>query len=292
METARRLTTSDGVALSYRLWRQNGQRPLLVLLHGMASNLTRWSEFVEYTSLKERFDILRVDLRGHGESFTRRGIRMEQWCQDLEAILDAERYERAIFVGHSLGANAALHLATRCPARAAGLALIDPVFTRALRGAPLRIHQMRAIVLALIAVIRFFNWLGLHRRHIPNRDLRALDEEVRVRLLETGNAKDFVKRYTSPLADLKFFSTANYLQEFIELTRPVPPADNLPVPMLALISRAVTFTDTEATLAALAHYPNCRIAMLGAYHWPLTEKPVEVRQAIEQWCMQLLAHTT
>src|SRR5207253_2684378 len=97
-------------------------------------------------------------------------------------------------------------------------------------------------------------------------------EDVRVRLLETGNARDFVKHYASPLADLKFFSTANYLQEFIELTRPVPQVGNLSVPMLALISRAVTFTDTETTLAALAHYPNCRIVMLGAYHWPLTEK--------------------
>jgi len=289
VETPRRLTTPDGVVLNYRLWRERDRRPLLVLLHGMASNFTRWSEFLEHTDLKTQFDILRVDLRGHGESFTRRGLSMEQWCRDIDTILDTEGYARGVFIGHSLGANVALHMAGLHPARVAGLVLIDPVFTDALRGGPLWLYRLRLLLRVLIAILRCLNAVGLYRRHIPNRNLRALDEEVRANLLATGKAEAFVKLYTSPFADLKYFSTANYLREFIELTRPVPAPIDPETAMLALISQAVTFTDTDTTQTALARYPQCQIVMLSAYHWPLTEKPVEVRQKIEQWCMRWLA---
>src|SRR5207247_72784 len=142
METVRSLAVADGVTLRYRLWRQDGRRPLLVLLHGMASNMTRWSEFVDNTGLKQQFDILRLDLRGHGESFTRGKVSMEIWSDDLKAILDAESYERAIFVGHSLGANVALHFAASQPSRVVGLTLIDPLFPEAARGIALWILRL------------------------------------------------------------------------------------------------------------------------------------------------------
>lgn len=287
MESAHTLTVDNGVTLHYRLWRlrhAGERRPLIVLLHGMASNLTRWSEFVEHTSLTQHFDILRLDLRGHGESFTRKPIGMEIWSRDLVALLDATGYERAIVVGHSLGANLALWFAATYPTRTAGAVLIDPAFTDALRGAALWIHRAAALLHIAVALLRLLNRLGLRRSVIPNRDLRRLDEDVRKHLLDAGKEEDFVKRYTSPLADLRHFSTAHYLKEFLEITRAVPPLQNVRVPVLGLISRAVTFTDAETTRAALTRCPQSQIAMLTAYHWPLTERPVEVRRAIEDWC--------
>ena len=45
METEHTFVTPEGVALHYRLWRTTRPaRGLVVLLHGMASNLTRWSD--------------------------------------------------------------------------------------------------------------------------------------------------------------------------------------------------------------------------------------------------------
>jgi pimeloyl-ACP methyl ester carboxylesterase len=287
MESARSLPVADGVTLHYRLWRQDtgaAHRPLVVLLHGMASNFTRWSEFIEHTTLKERFDILRLDLRGHGESFTRQPIGMEIWADDLARILEAESYARAIVVGHSLGANVALWFALRHPTRAAGLALIDPTFTEALRGSALWLHRLAPLLRAGVALLRLLNRLGLRRKVIPKRDLRTLDEDVRVQLLGAGREEDFVKRYTSPLADIKYFSTAHYLKEFLEITRPIPRLQQIDAPVLALVSRAVTFTDIDTTRAVLTRCPNSQIALLTAYHWPLTERPVEVRRAIEDWC--------
>ncbi len=149
MDTLRTLPTADGTTLGYRLWRQGATpRRTIVLLHGMASNMTRWSEFIEQTTLKENWDILCPDLRGHGQSFTRDRLNMDSWCRDLLALLDAEGCDRAVLVGHSLGAQVAVHFAARHPARVRGLALIDPVFHQALRGTLRTVSLMRPVIKA------------------------------------------------------------------------------------------------------------------------------------------------
>ena len=286
MDAARALTVA-GVALRYRLSRSGSTRPPLVLLHGVASNLTRWSEFVEHTTLKASRDLLRVDLRGHGESLTRAPTGMERWSDDLAAILDAEGYRDAVLVGHSLGANLALHFAARHPARVAGLVLIDPVVPDALRGRGRWIGRIAPLAHPLIGVLRLLNRLGLHRRRLPALDLRQLDTAARNELLAAGRADAFVRRYGSPFADLEFVPTAAYLQDVVELVRPLPPLAAIGAPVLALLSKGITFTDLEATARLLRALPGVEIDLLDAYHWPLTEQPVAVRAAIERWCAQL-----
>ena len=286
MEEARTITLEDGLTMGYRLSQapSNPSRRLIVLLHGMASNLTRWSEFLEHTALKGSWDIARVDLRGHGESFTRGPIGMKRWCRDLLTLLDKEGYEQAVFVGHSLGAQVAVEFAARHTARAGGMVLIDPIFKKTLHGSALWIRRFAPLIRLAIGVIRLLNLLGVRRRKIPGRDLRRLDEETRAKLLASGRQEEMVRLYTSPWEDIKFFPTANYLQEFIEVTRPLPPLSTIVIPTLVLLSRGVTFTDPAAVRRMLAPLAHVEIAAIDAYHWPLTEKPAEVRRAIEEWC--------
>jgi pimeloyl-ACP methyl ester carboxylesterase len=284
----------DGTAVACRLWQaaRNTERRVLVLLHGMASNMTRWSEFVEDTALKASWDILRLDLRGHGGSFTRGRIGLEIWCDDLLNVLDAERYERAVLVGHSLGAQVAVYFAARYPERVAGLVLIDPVLREALHGGARWLPRVAPLLRLVIGLIRLFNLLGVRRRRIPGRDLRRLDEAVRAALLSAGRHEEFVARYTSAWADLKHFPTAHYLQELIEVTRRLPPLSRIEVPVLALLSRGVTFTDPGITARSLAALPKGQVVSIPAYHWPLTEKPAEVREAIEDWCRRVFREET
>ena len=288
MDVIRTLRTPDDALLGYRLWRTAAApHPPLVLLHGMASNMTRWSEFVEQTSLKQTRDILCPDLRGHGASFMRGRLGMESWCQDLEILLEAEAYDRALLIGHSLGAQVAVHFAARCPARVQGLVLIDPVFHEALRGTMRTARRLRPIIQALAAVILFMNRLGLGRRRIPGRDLRELDEVTRMNLLKAGKQREMIALYSSPWEDLGFFPVASYLQELLEIIRPLPSLEEIKAPILALLSRGVTYTDPETTRALLARHPHAQTISLDAYHWPLTEAPVQVRVAIEKWCAEV-----
>ena len=288
MDVIRTLQTADGVTLGYRLWSQaTTPKQSIVLLHGMASNMTRWSEFIEHTALKEDWDILVPDLRGHGRSFVRGRLDMDQWCRDLLALLDTEGSDRVLLVGHSLGAQIAVHFAACHPARVRGLVLIDPVFHEALRGTLRTANLARPVIKALVSVILLLNRLGLRRRHIPGRDLRKLDEETRAKLLTAGKQQEMVELYSSPWEDLKFFPAASFLQELLEMIRPLPPLEHIQTPILVLLSTGITYTDPQTTRALLAQNPRTQTAAIDAYHWPLTENPQQVRTAIEQWCARL-----
>jgi pimeloyl-ACP methyl ester carboxylesterase len=288
MDTLRTLQTADGTTLGYRLWRKDATpRRTIVLLHGMASNMTRWSEFIEQTALKENWDILCPDLRGHGQSFTRDGLNMDSWCRDLLALLDAEGCDRAVLIGHSLGAQVAVHFAARHSARVRGLALIDPVFHQALRGMMRAVNLARPVIKALVSVILFLNKLGLRRRRIPGRDLRKMDEATRAKLLQAGKQEEMVELYSSPWEDLKFFPVGSYLQELLEMIRPLPVLARIQAPILALLSTSITYTDPQITRTLLAENPRTQTVTIDAYHWPLTENPAQVRAAIEAWCDRL-----
>lgn len=280
----------DRTIVRYRLQRAiPPSHGVVVLIHGMASNMTRWSEFVDHTRLKEHWDILRIDLRGHGESFSRTRIGMRVWSDDLLHVLDSEHYPRAVLVGHSLGAHVAAHFAARHPNRIAGLALLDPAFHDTLRGKLRFARLLTPLMWLAIAGLRLLNALGLRRRAFPHRDLRALDEETRRELLDAGNPEEFVRQYSSPFSDFKFFSVAHYLQELLETLRPLPSLAEMHAPTLVLLSAGVTYTDPEVTKRMIEKWPNAVTKTVDAYHWPLTEKPQEVREAIEAWCDGLRA---
>lgn len=290
MEAARTFMAPDGTNITYRLW-QGGKykRPLIILIHGMASNLTRWSEFFEHTSLKNDWDILRLDLRGHGKSMCRGKLNMEIWSQDLLGILKVEDYSCAVLIGHSLGAQLGIHFASHHKPQVRGLVLIDPILENALKGSMRWARHLRPLIALLVAVIRLLNWLGLYRRHLPNRDLRVLDEKMRTTLLASGKYEEMIDRYSSPWPDLKVFPIANYMQEIIQMVRSLPPLSGIRVPVLIVLSRGVTYTDPDRSRAIMKRIPEVKIAPIDAYHWPLTERPVEVREAIESWCEGLRA---
>jgi esterase len=295
METAHSLRMEDGVTISYRLWRVGGAaRPLLLLLHGMASNLTRWAEFVEHTTLRSDWDIMRVDLRGHGDSLYRGKLNAELWSQDLRQLLDAEGYPQALLIGHSLGAQIAVRFAHLHPQQTGGLVLIDPVLGKGSHGIILWGRRLRYFIWLLAFSTRLLNRIGLRRQEIPKRDLRILDEKMRHTVLAARKYEELVREYSSPWPDLKHFPTANYLQEIIEMVRALPALSSISAPVLVVLSKGVTYTDPEVSRQMIAQFPNAQTILIDAYHWPLTERPGEIRAAIEKWSAsqrQRLAHS-
>ncbi|MDO9092809.1 MAG: alpha/beta hydrolase [Rubrivivax sp.] len=285
MEEARTFTTGDGVRIAYRLVRQGAPRRTLVLIHGLASNLTRWSEFVATTRLAESWDLLRLDLRGHGASLCRGRVGMQVWCDDLAALLDAADVPRAVLIGHCLGANLALWFAHRAPQRVAGLVLIEPMFRQALAGTLARVAAWRPLCAALVPLFTATAALGLHRRRLAQLDLVELDRAAHATMAAAGAFPQ--ARYASPLEDLRSLPTGVYLQDLVAVTGPLPELASLPAPTLALLSTGGTFSDPETTAGLLAALPDCRIERIAAQHWIPTEQPLAMRAAIEDWCARL-----
>ncbi len=272
--------------IGYRLWRPGAPRRTLVLLHGLGSNLTRWSEFVANTSLRADWDILRPDLRGHGGSLDRGRIGMDEWCADLAAVLEAERAPRAVVAGHCLGANIAVEFARRDPGAVLGLVLIEPMLRDALRGSLSATARLRPLSVPVVWLVRALNALGIRRRRVAPLDLVELDRGTRAAMSQGGSGT-IARRHAAPWVDLATTPTAVYLQSLMAVNRGVADLEAIRVPVLALLSTGGALSDPVLTERRLRALPNCRVLRLAAEHWIPTEQPEAMRNAIEEWCTEL-----
>jgi pimeloyl-ACP methyl ester carboxylesterase len=101
-----------------------GSGPAVVLLHGYALSAASWDPVAE--RMRDRARIIRPDLRGFARSSPGEGpYTMERMAEDVAAILDERRIERATIVGHSMGGVVAMAFARAFPQRVAGIALVD-----------------------------------------------------------------------------------------------------------------------------------------------------------------------
>jgi pimeloyl-ACP methyl ester carboxylesterase len=122
----------NGVKFSYR---QLGDGPDVVLVHGLASNMAFWPMPV-LRRLAARFRLTLYDLRGHGRSeMPPSGYTTAEMAADLDALLDHAGVTQAHLVGHSYGAAIALSLASAWPERVLSLTLADAVIA-AIQPAP------------------------------------------------------------------------------------------------------------------------------------------------------------
>jgi pimeloyl-ACP methyl ester carboxylesterase len=248
----------------------------LILLHGLASNATRWWHFAAHTRLREGWKLVCPNLRGHAGSHDRGRIGMREWCDDLAGLMDAEGAPRAVVGGHCLGANIALHFAARYPQRVAALVLIEPMPPEALVGAMKRMLFFQPALLGLARLARFANALGLRRRRLEPMDLEQWDRALRSGRLQTAD-------YAAPLTDLRSTPTAAYLQSLAAVGEPLPRLSEIRAPAIALLSRNATMTDPARTRAAVQALPEVDIVALDAKHWIPTEQPDAMRAAIDGW---------
>ncbi len=281
----------DGKNIGYRLGRIEKQPRVIAMIHGMASNSTRWSELVSKTTLKEMWDLLRIDLRGHGLSMCRGRISRKLWSRDLRDIINAESYRDVVLFGHSQGAQVAMQYGLDDMSGVKGMILIDPVFDKNLTGLLGMARRFKLVLWLMVLLLWFFNLLGFRKKSFPIRDLYLLDKETRQFLLENPD-KDIAELYMSPVADLRYLPLANYIQDVIEVVRPLGAIDKITCPVLVLLSKGASMSDVDKNTAIIKQMPNSRIEYIDADHWLLTEKPEEARQAIERWCNSLLEESS
>jgi len=105
--------------LSYKTFEHADSDAWVVFIHGAGGSSAVW--FKQLRDFKERFNILLVDLRGHGRSSQYHGngsrYTLAAISQDIIDVLDHEKIERAHFVGVSLGTILIRQLVDMAPSR-------------------------------------------------------------------------------------------------------------------------------------------------------------------------------
>ena len=113
----------DGVGLAYED-EGSGDATPLVFIHGWTANRHRWDHQFEHFKATRR--VIRLDLRGHGESDKpRQQYTIPGLAEDVRRLLDDRGVDRFIPVGHSMGGMISQTLALAHPERVERLVLVD-----------------------------------------------------------------------------------------------------------------------------------------------------------------------
>ena len=114
----------DSIKLHHLDWGNHGRHPL-VLVHGSRLHAHVWNHFSRRFS--DRYHIIALDQRGHGDSGwgAEHGYQMENFYQDLHAVVEARGLSRFTLIGHSLGGRVSMLYAHRHPDLLERLVLVD-----------------------------------------------------------------------------------------------------------------------------------------------------------------------
>src|SRR5882724_272117 len=124
---ASKFTTDDGIEIAYYVddntdpWKP---APTLLLLHAAMGHSRRFYAWVP--KLSRHFRVVRMDLRGHGESDVppeKPALVMDRLVADVAELLDHLGCKAAHIVGNSAGGYVAQNLAMKTPARVLSLML-------------------------------------------------------------------------------------------------------------------------------------------------------------------------
>lgn len=236
---------------------EQGERdgPVVLLLHG-------------YTDSHRSFDLLRPHLpeswrvialtqRGHGRTDKpEAGYDIATMAADVPAFLDAIGVERAILVGHSMGAAVALQTAADYPARVGGIALIGAFAN----------FRDKAAVLELAEQVRGFT--------------DKVDPEFALAFQESTLAAMIPQSFLDTVVGESLRCPAHAWNGALEGqlgSDPVAAAHRCRAPALLIRGEKDAFVPAADQLALRDALPSARlITMQGVGHAPQWERPDEV----------------
>ncbi len=105
------------------------RKEFLVLIHGLGGRAASWDRVIP--QLTSRFNILRYDLRGHGQSEIPPGPwSLDDFVQDLEGVLGEVKITQTHLVGFSLGGLIAQKFTLKNPMQVNKLVILSAVAGR------------------------------------------------------------------------------------------------------------------------------------------------------------------
>lgn len=121
-EPLMRKVKGDGVNIQLAVWEGDGNQ--ILCIHGLTANCRCWD--VVASALTPAHCVLAMDLRGRGLSEKpSSGYSVKHHCRDILALMDNIGLDRAVLMGHSLGALISLIFTAEHADRVDRLILVD-----------------------------------------------------------------------------------------------------------------------------------------------------------------------
>jgi pimeloyl-ACP methyl ester carboxylesterase len=112
----------DGIQI--RFDSEGASERTLIFVHGWSCDRSYWKAQVR--AFADRYQVVTVDLAGHGESGAGRpAYTMESFGADVVAVIDELRLDNAVIIGHSMGGDVVVEAALQRPDAVRGLVWVD-----------------------------------------------------------------------------------------------------------------------------------------------------------------------
>ncbi|QED46398.1 alpha/beta fold hydrolase [Cytobacillus dafuensis] len=147
--------------LHYRSFYMNDDTPWVTLIHGAGGNSSIW--YKQLREYKKHFNVLLIDLRGHGESTNsmwQKGDSFEQVADEVLEVLDHLKIKKTHFVGISLGTIVIQTIAKKQPDRFQSMVLGGAVTKLNLRTSFLvSIGNLMKRIIPYMWIVSLFAWI-------------------------------------------------------------------------------------------------------------------------------------
>ncbi len=264
-------THREGIVNGIRLhWVEQGEGPLVVLLHGFPEFWYSWRHQIPV--LARRFRVVAPDLRGYNLSEKpRKGYDIQTLTDDVRALIAYLGAERAVIVGHDWGGLLAWVFAIRFPDVTEKLVIMNAPhpgrFMEAvrrprqfLRSTYVFFFQTPVLSELILGSNRGWTLARLMRRSAVNKD---------------AFPPDVIERYREALSQPGALTCALRYYRSARLSS-LPPDLSVHAPTLILWGKHDPALGRELTEGLERWVPDLTVHILPCGHWTQQEAPDEV----------------
>jgi pimeloyl-ACP methyl ester carboxylesterase len=229
----------------------------LVFVHGWTANRHRWDH--QMAHFAERRRVIRLDLRGHGES-TGAGVRtIAELASDVLALLDHLKVERFVLVGHSMGGMISQTIALAHPDRVERMVLVNSI-------GRMTYSRGRGLLMAASTLVPFklFVAANIQRAFKPGYPREEIREHIRA-------SADTPREVVMTLyGAMRAFDVLDRAGEIRTPTLMVHGYHDVQLPVRQMLRMAKA-------------YPDAVVRIIDAGHELPVEKPAELTEALDRF---------
>ncbi|MBD9723956.1 alpha/beta fold hydrolase [Streptomyces caniscabiei] len=248
----------DGATLTYDdEGPREGDGVPLVFVHGWTANRHRWDHQVAHFAEKRR--VIRLDLRGHGESGGA-GVRtIEALAADVLALLDHLEIERFVLVGHSMGGMISQTITLAHPERVERLVLVNSI-------GRMTYSRGRGLLMAVSTRVPFklFVAANIQRAFAPGYPREEIRSYIRA---SAATPREVVRTLYGAM---RAFDVLDRLGEVSTPTLLVHGYHDIQLPVAQMLRMAKAYQDAE-------------VRILDAGHELPVEKPAELTATLDRF---------
>ncbi|KAE9538244.1 alpha/beta fold hydrolase [Ursidibacter maritimus] len=256
----------EKIYLNYQFQKATGPNnttQTMVFIHGLFGDLNNLGVIAR--AFADKYHILRVDLRNHGQSFHTDEMNYQEMAEDLQKLLTHLSIQNAILVGHSMGGKTAMALADLAPNLVEKLVVID------IAPVAYQLNRHDSIFTGLFAV-----------KSAKPENRQSAKIEIAKGIKDEGIQQFMLKSFDPTSPESFKFNLSSLHRNYANLMGWQSVSVNKPT--LFIKGELSDYLQEKDTKTVLDQFPQAKLFVVSnADHWVHAEKPDAVIRAIQKF---------